>query len=110
VKESSAPAFIEGLMPALYNGYLYTIRPRHVLTLFAPDGHQVLTLPLTGNDTISILNVAIDSDTTLALSRRDEAGSAIELTMHSAICFNRSIQDGTFRCTLPSGKTIPSGA
>jgi hypothetical protein len=79
VKESSAPAFIENLMPALYNGYLYTIRPRHVLTLFAPDGHQMLTLPLIGNDTVSILNVAIDSDTTLALSRRDEAGAAIEL-------------------------------
>ena len=79
LKESSAPAFIENLMPAFYNGYLYTIRPRHVLTLFAPDGHQMLTLPLIGDDTVSILNVAVDSDTTLALSRRDETGSAIEL-------------------------------
>ena len=79
VKESSAPAFIEHLMPALYNGYLYTISPRHVLTLFPPNGRQVLTIPLIGNDTVSILNAAIDSDTTVALSRRDEAGSGIEL-------------------------------
>jgi hypothetical protein len=79
VKESSAPAFIENLMPALYDGYLYTISPRHVLTLFPPDGRQVLTLPLVGNDTVRILNAAIDSETTIALSRRDGAGSAIEL-------------------------------
>ena len=32
-----------------------------------------------GNDTVSILNAAIDSDSTTALSRRDEAGSGIEL-------------------------------
>src|SRR6202030_4419307 len=84
-------------MPALYNGYLYTIRPRHVLTLFAPDGHQMLTLPLIGNDTISILNVAIDSDTTLALSRRDEAGSAIEL--HDAF--------GNLLQSINTGRYIP---
>lgn len=79
LKESSAPAIIENLMPALYNGYLYTIGPRHVLTLFPSDGRQVLTLPLIGNDNVSIRNAAIDSDTTIALSRRDEAGSGIEL-------------------------------
>ncbi len=79
LKESSAPAFIENLMPALYNGYLYSIGPRHVLTVFPPDGRQVLTLPLIGNDPVSILNAAIDSDTTIALARRDGAGSAIEL-------------------------------
>ena len=35
-------------MPAFYNGYLYSCRPPHIVTLFAPNGQIVLTVPIQG--------------------------------------------------------------
>jgi hypothetical protein len=49
VRQASAPAIIDNLMPAFYNGYLYSSAPRSSLTLFAPDGHVVLTLVVQGH-------------------------------------------------------------
>jgi hypothetical protein len=46
VQEASAPAIIGTVMPGFCNGYLFSADPSHVLTLFAPDGHELLSLPI----------------------------------------------------------------
>ena len=74
LKESSSPAFMEHVMPAFYDGYLYTIRPSYAVTLFASDGRPLLKVPLVSKD-VSIRSVAVDSDKSLALSGEEEAGS-----------------------------------
>lgn len=70
VRGAWSPAIIGREMPSFYNGYLYSCEPRHIVTLFAPDGHMVLTLPIQGlgNGKVKVLAVAIDSDATLAIA------------------------------------------
>ena len=48
IREISARAIIDDRMPAFYNGYLYSCRPPHIVTLFAPNGQIVLTVPIQG--------------------------------------------------------------
>src|SRR5580658_7660831 len=68
LQEATASAFISSKMPGFYNGYLFSAEPKHVLTLFAPDGHELFSLPFQGrgNGKVGIESVAIDSDGTLA--------------------------------------------
>ena len=81
VREASSPAIINGRMPAFYNGYLYSCEPHNIATIFAPDGHVLLTLPMqgAGNGKTSILAIAIDSDGTLAISWRDPPSAGIDI-------------------------------
>jgi hypothetical protein len=59
VRQASAPAIIDNLMPAFYNGYLYSSAPRNSLTVFAPDGNVVLSLVVQGHggDRLEVLAV-----------------------------------------------------
>jgi len=81
IRESSAPAIVGQAMPGFYNGYLYSAEPRHVLTLFAPDGHELFSLPFTGhgNGKIAIQSVAIDSDGLLAIAWSDTPNAGIDI-------------------------------
>jgi hypothetical protein len=81
VQEASAPAIIGRAMPGFYNGYLFSAEPSHVLTLFAPDGHELFSLPIQGhgNGNIHIMSVAIDSGGTLAVSWVDRPDAGIDI-------------------------------
>jgi hypothetical protein len=95
LKESTSASLLSDLVPAFYNGYLYSRTPANVLTLFAPDGRQMLTLPLKGGSNISVLSAAVDSDTTVAVAWSDEHKAGIEIRdwLGNQI---RSIDAGTF--------------
>jgi hypothetical protein len=44
--DGSITLFPVHLAPGFYNGYLYRCDPSHVVTLFAPDGLEILNLPI----------------------------------------------------------------
>lgn len=79
VRESSAPAIIDELMPGFYNGYLFSIAPPHVVTLFAPDGHEVGSYPIIGQENVRIKSIAVDADGTIAVAWADGTRGAIDL-------------------------------
>jgi hypothetical protein len=81
VLEASSQAIIGRTMPGFYNGFLYACVPDHIVTLFAPDGHEVLTLPIQGrgNGKVSVESVAIDSDGTLAVAWADSPSAGIDI-------------------------------
>jgi hypothetical protein len=81
VSEASAPAIIGTFMPALYNGYLYSVVQNHVVTLFAPNGQCILNLPIEGRGEggVSVESVAIDADGTLAIAWVDEPSAGIDI-------------------------------
>ncbi|HTW62982.1 MAG TPA: hypothetical protein VME17_00130 [Bryobacteraceae bacterium] len=97
VREASAPAIIGNRMPAFYNGYLYIAEPLHVLNLFAPDGHELFTLPFQGRDNgnIAVESIAIDSDDTLAVAWRDKPNAGIDIRNLSGTLI-RSFDTGRF--------------
>jgi hypothetical protein len=80
VRQMSAAAIIDDRMPAFYNGYLYSCRPAHIVTLFGPSGQIVLTVPIQvrGTDNVSVQSVAIDADGTLAIGWRSLSNSGID--------------------------------
>jgi len=81
LREASAPAIVGMIMPGFYNGYLFSTEPRHVLTLFAPDGHELFSLPFEGhgNGNVGIESVAIDGNRTLAVGWDDPPNSGIDI-------------------------------
>ena len=97
VQEASAPAIIGTVMPGFYNGYLFSAEPSHVLTLFAPDGHELFSLPIQGhgNGNIHIKSIAIDSDGTLAVSWVDRPDTGIDIRDLSGTLL-RSFSTGRF--------------
>ncbi len=97
VQEASAPAIVGKAMPGFYNGYLFSAEPSHVLTLFAPDGHELFSLPIQGhgNGNIQIKSVAIDSDGTLAVSWVDRPDAGIDIRDLSGTLV-RSFNTGRF--------------
>jgi hypothetical protein len=97
VHEASAPALIGRVMPGLYNGYLYSAEPRHVLTLFAPDGHELFSLPFPGrgNGKVGVESIAIDSDGTLAVAWQDPPKAGIDIRDLSGTLI-RSIDTGWY--------------
>jgi hypothetical protein len=100
VREASAPAIIGRILPAFYNGYMYSCQPAHVVTLFAPDGHVALTLPIQGhsNGDARVQSVAIDSDGTLGVGWWDPPNAGID------------IRDsfGTLIRSIDTGRYIPA--
>lgn len=80
IKETSARAIIDNRMPSFRNGYLYVVDPSHVVTLFAPDGHQLTPISIVGkgHGHVSIEGVAIDADGTLAIGWTDLPDAGIE--------------------------------
>jgi hypothetical protein len=97
VQEASAPAIVGSVMPGFYNGYLFSAEPRHVLTLFAPDGHELFSLPFPGrgNGRVGIESVAVDSDGTLAVAWQDLPNAGIDIRDLSGTLL-RSIDTGRF--------------
>ena len=97
VRESSVPAIIGIVMPAFYNGYLYSTEPHHVLTLFAPDGHELFSLPLPGcgNGNVSVESVAVDSNGMLAIAWQDRPNAGIDIRELSGALV-RSIDTGRY--------------
>jgi hypothetical protein len=97
VSEASAPAIIGTLMPALYNGYLYSVVSGHMVTLFAPNGQCILNLPIEGRGSgrVSVQSVAIDTDGTLAIAWVAEPNAGID-TRDSFGKLVRSIDTGTY--------------
>ena len=97
VREMSAAAIIGQLMPGFYNGYLYSCEPRHIITLFGPDGQIILTLPIQGrgNGGASIASLAIDSDRTLAVGWSELHDAGIDIRDISGNLI-RSINTGRF--------------
>jgi hypothetical protein len=81
IREMSARAIIARLMPGFYNGYLYSCEPRHIITLYAPNGQIVLTLPIQGwgNGRVGVQSVAIDSDGALAIGWSDLPNVGIDI-------------------------------
>src|SRR5215813_10136924 len=81
VSEASAPAIIGQLMPAFYNGYLYSVAPHNTLTLFARDGHCVLNLVIEGrgNGRVWVESIAVDTDGTLAIGWVDSPNAGIDI-------------------------------
>ena len=100
LQESSSSALFGNLLPGFYNGYLFYCQPSHVLTLFAPDGRLILTLPIQGhgNGDAQILSVAIESDTTLAIAWIDFPNAGIDI---------RDFYGNVIR-TIDTGRYIPS--
>jgi hypothetical protein len=80
-RETVSPAILGRLMPAFYNGYLYSVQPSHILNLFDPDGRARLTLaiPGHGNGKVNVQSVAIDADGSLAVSWFDPPSAGIDL-------------------------------
>jgi hypothetical protein len=97
VSEASAPAIINNILPAFYNGYLYSCFPGQVVTLFAPDGHFILALPIQGrgNGRVFLESVAIDSDGTLAIAWLDQPNAGIDIRGSSGDLI-RSIDTGRY--------------
>jgi hypothetical protein len=81
VREAVSPAILGRAMPAFYNGYLYSLEPRHVVNLFAPDGSPPLTLviPGHGNGKVNVESVAVDTDGSLAIAWADLPDAGIDL-------------------------------
>lgn len=100
VRESSAPAIIGLAMTAFYNGYLYSTEPHHVLTVFAPDGNELFSLPLPGhgNGNVSVESVAVDSNGMLAVAWRDTPNAGIDIREAS----------GTLLRTIDTGRYVPA--
>ena len=100
IQEASAPAFVSSKMPGLYNGYLFSVEPKHVLTLFAPDGHELFSLPFQGhgNGKVGIESVAIDSDGTLAVGWQDLPNAGIDIRDLS----------GTLLRSIDTGRYVPA--
>jgi hypothetical protein len=100
IRESSAPAFISRSMPAFYNGYLYSIEPHHVLTLFAPDGHELLSLPFEGHGDgpLAVESVATDADRTLAVAWQALPHAGIDIRDLS----------GTLVRSIDTGRYVPT--
>jgi len=81
VREASASAISSNHMPGFYNGYLFAAQPRDVLTLFAPDGQELFSLPFEGHDNglVAIESIAIDSNNTLAVAWQDRHNAGIDI-------------------------------
>jgi hypothetical protein len=81
IREAFSPALIEHRMPCFYNGYLFSVAPQHVVTLFAPDGQLVLTLPIQGrgNSNVGVKSLAVDEDGTLAVGWSDAPNAGIDI-------------------------------
>jgi len=81
IREASVPAFVTNHMPAFYNGYLYSCEPHNLLTLFAPDGNELFSLPFNGrgNGLVAVESIAIDSDNTLAVGWQDRPNAGIDI-------------------------------
>ena len=96
VHEPSAPAIIGEVLPGFYDGYLYSTEPKHVLSLFAPDGRELFSLPFPGhgNGKVSIESVAIDGDT-LAVGWQDPPNAGIDIRESSGTLL-RSVDTGLF--------------
>jgi hypothetical protein len=97
VREVSAPAIVSSHMPGFYNGYLYSCEPHHVLTLFAPDGHEIFSLPFEGhgNGKVAVESIAVDSDGTLAVAWQDRPNAGIDIRNLSGKLV-RSIDTGLY--------------
>ncbi len=97
VQESSAPAIVGAVLPGFYNGYLFSTEPRHVLTLFAPDGHELFSLPFAGhgNGKTGVESAAIDADGTLAVAWHDPPNAGIDIRDLSGTLI-RSIDTGRY--------------
>lgn len=95
--EASVPAITGNLMPAFYNGYLFSCLPGHVVTLFAPDGHLAFTLPIqgAGNGRVQVESVAVDSNGTLAVAWIDQPAAGIDIRDSSGNLV-RSIDTGAY--------------
>jgi hypothetical protein len=100
LQEASAPAFVSNKMPGFYNGYLFSAEPKHVLTLFAPEGHELFSLPFQGrsNGKVGIESVAIDSDGTLAVAWQDLPSAGIDIRDLS----------GTLLRSIDTGRYVPA--
>ncbi len=100
VREASAPAIVGRLMPGFYDGYLYSAEPRNVLTLFAPDGHQLFSLPIAGhgNGQVAVESAAVDTDGTLAVAWRDTPNAGIDIRDLS----------GTLLRSIDTGRYVPA--
>jgi hypothetical protein len=100
VHEVSAPAIVGQAMPGFYNGYLYSAEPRHVLTLFAPDGHELFSLPIPGhgNGHVAVESAAVDTDGTLAVAWRDSPNAGIDIRDLS----------GTLLRSIDTGRYVPA--
>lgn len=81
LREAFSPALIEHKMPSFYNGYLFSVAPQHVVTLFAPDGQLFLTLPIQGrgNGHVSVRSVAIDDGGRMAVGWSDTPNAGIDI-------------------------------
>ncbi len=97
IREASAPAIVGQAMPGFYDGYLYSAEPRHMLTLFAPDGHELFSLPIQGhgNGQVAVESVAVDTDGTLAIAWRDTPNAGIDIRDLSGTLV-RSIDTGQY--------------
>jgi hypothetical protein len=87
-------------MPGFYDGYLYSAEPRHMLTLFAPDGHQLFSLPIGGhgNGQVAVESAAVDTDGTLAVAWRDSPNAGIDMRDLS----------GTLLRSIDTGRYVPA--
>jgi hypothetical protein len=94
VRETTSPAFIGKLMPAFYNGWLYSFWPWQFVTLFAPDG-QILNLAAQGrgNGKVNVESVAIHLDGTLAIAWADPPNAGVNIRDHYGTLI-RSIDTG----------------
>jgi len=80
--EVRSSAVIGGsLIPAFYNGYLYSASPPNNLTLFAPDGRLSVNLLLQdhGNSKVNLMAVAVDADGSLAIGWKTQSNAGIDL-------------------------------
>lgn len=95
VSEASAPAIIGNLMPAIYNGYLYSCERDHI-TLFAPDGRiSSFRIEGRGNGKVQVESVAVDSDGTLAIAWVDQPNAGVDIRDWSGNLV-RSIDTGRY--------------
>jgi hypothetical protein len=81
IREARAPAFVSNYVPGFYKGYLYFCEPGGVLTLFAPDGQEVFSLPFEGhgNGLVRIESMAVDSSKILAVGWQDRPNAGIDI-------------------------------
>jgi hypothetical protein len=106
VREASTPAIVSQRLPGFYNGYLYSVEPKHVLTLFAPDGHELFSLPFPGrgNGKVSVESVAIDADGTLAVAWQDPPNAGIDIRDLSGTPLRTIDTGGFFAAHLSFGQ------
>jgi hypothetical protein len=100
LKELSARAIIDHRMPSFRNGYLYVVDPANIITVFAPDGHQLVPISISGkgHGQVSIQSLAIDTDGTLAIGWTDAPDAGIDFRD----------QFGNLIRTMDTGKYIAS--